>query len=186
MKIIDGPLEIFPDLYEDTRGYFYESWNQYKFNKLVGKEINFVQDNQSMSFINVIRGLHYQMDPKPQDKLVKVIKGKVFDVVVDLRKNSKTFGEWAGLEISEIKHNQFWIPAGFAHGFMTLSEYAILQYKVTDFWSSECERCLIWNDKNINIIWPEFHEKSRGINISDKDAKGISFEEAKNNNFLFT
>ncbi len=185
-RIISGPFEIFPDLYKDSRGYFYESWNQKSFNKLVGKKINFVQDNESMSFCNVIRGLHYQLDPKPQAKLVKVIKGKVYDVIVDLRLNSKTFGEWTGLEISETKKNQLWIPVGFAHGFMTISDYAILQYKVTDFWSSEDERCLLWNDKKINIIWPELFEKSKGFNISDKDAKGLTFEEAKINKFLFS
>ena len=102
-----------------------------------------------------------------------------------MRKNSKTFGEWAGLEISKLSISIL-DSSRFAHGFMTLSEYAILQYKVTDFWSSECERCLIWNDKNINIVWPALHGKSQGINISDKDARGLSFEEAKINNFLFT
>ena len=185
-RIINGPFEIFPDLYKDRRGYFYESWNQSSFNKLVGKKINFVQDNESMSFCNVIRGLHYQLDPKPQAKLVRVITGKVYDVIVDLRLESKTFGEWTGLEISETKKNQLWIPVGFAHGFMTISDYAILQYKVTDFWSSEDERCLLWNDKKINIVWPELFEKSKGFNISDKDANGLTFEEAKINKFLFS
>ena len=184
-KLIEGPLEIFPDLYQDSRGYFYESWNSEKFNKLIEKKINFVQDNQSLSFCNVIRGLHYQLNPKPQSKLVRVIKGRVFDVIVDLRLNSETFGEWTGIEINETKKNQLWIPFGFAHGFMTLSEYAILQYKVTDFWSSKYEKCLLWNDNEINILWPEFYEDSQKFIISEKDSNGITFKEAKNNNFLF-
>lgn len=184
-KFIEGPFEIFPDLYEDSRGYFYESWNYEKFNELIGKKINFVQDNQSLSFGNVIRGLHYQLNPKPQSKLVRVVKGKVFDVIVDLRLNSETFGEWAGLEINETKKNQLWIPFGFAHGFVTLSEYAILQYKVTDFWSSKHEKCLLWNDNEIKILWPESHKDSQEFIISEKDSNGITFEEAKKNSFLF-
>lgn len=184
-KFIEGPFEIFPDLYEDSRGYFYESWNYEKFNEVIGQKINFVQDNQSLSFGNVIRGLHYQLNPKPQSKLVRVIKGKVFDVIVDLRLNSETFGEWAGLEINETKKNQLWIPFGFAHGFMTLSEYAILQYKVTDFWSSKYEKCLLWNDNEIKILWPKSQKESKKFIISEKDSNGITFEEAKKNSFLF-
>ena len=129
--------------------------------------------------------MHYQLNPKAQSKLVRVIKGKVFDVIVDLRLNSETFGEWAGIEINESKKNQLWIPFGFAHGFMTLSEYAILQYKVTDFWYSKYEKCLLWNDNEINILWPKCYEESQKFKISEKDSNGITFKEAKRNRFLF-
>lgn len=148
-----GPLEMIPKLFEDERGYFFESFNQNKFYKLTESNILFRQDNQSKSYKNVLRGLHYQINPYGQGKLVRAIKGKIYDVIVDLRKNSNTFGQWAGIEINDKKQNQFWIPVGFAHGFITISEIAIIQYKTTEYWSSTHERSLLWCDEKVNIDW---------------------------------
>ena len=148
-----GPLEIVPNLFKDERGYFFESFNQKKFDQLTQSKIIFLQDNQSKSFKNVLRGLHYQLEPHGQGKLVRAIKGEIYDVIVDLRENSNTFGQWAGIEINDKKQNQFWIPVGFAHGFITISEIAIIQYKTTKYWSSTHERSLLWSDKKVNIEW---------------------------------
>ena len=184
-ELIKGPIELFPEVFYDPRGYFYETWNSEKFNSTLGENIEFVQDNQSQSYKNVLRGMHYQINPKGQGKLVKVVQGKVLDVLVDLRSLSNTFGQWAAVELNDKKQNQLWIPIGFAHGFLTISDYAILQYKVTEFWDPKYERCLNWNDKKINITWNKFTSEQKDPFISQKDKKGSSLEELKYNNDLF-
>ena len=175
---MEGPLEIIPSIFRDKRGIFFESWNQIKFNKLLFQNIVFVQDNQSKSNKSVLRGLHFQTKPKAQGKLVRVTKGRIYDVIVDLRKNSKTFGLWSGLEINAKLNNQLWVPIGFAHGFITITDQAIVQYKTTDYWYRDNERCLLWNDKNINIDWGKIIKENNLTNpiLSDKDLSGLSFD----------
>ena len=158
MKVI--PLAI-PDIilfeprvFGDDRGFFFESFNQKTFEEIVGIATTFVQDNHSKSTQGVLRGLHYQLPPKAQEKLVRVIQGEIFDVVVDIRKNSSTFGQWLGEKLSADNKKQLWIPPGFAHGFLTLSETAEILYKATDFYAPEYERCIAWNDPDIGIEWP--------------------------------
>ena len=165
---VDGPLLIIPKLFKDHRGHFMESWNKDDFNSLLKREIDFVQDNQSKSIKGVLRGLHFQLSPFEQAKLVRCINGKVFDVAVDIRKNSLTFGTWIGMFLSSKNNNQFWIPEGFAHGFLTISKVAEIHYKTTSFWSKNHERALNWADKSINIKWPLNDEN---IIISNKDSK---------------
>jgi len=143
-----------PDVYEDTRGCFFESFNQKAFKDATGIAPNFVQDNHSNSKRNVLRGLHYQLPEKAQGKLVRVTQGEVFDVAVDIRKTSPTFGHWVGRVLSAENKLQLWIPEGFAHGFLTLSKSAEFLYKTTNYYSKECERCIIWNDPKIKIDWP--------------------------------
>lgn len=150
---IPDVLIIEPKVFGDDRGFFFESFNQKAFNEAVGQEITFVQDNHSKSAKNVLRGLHYQLPPKAQGKLVRVIQGEVFDVAVDLRKGSKTYGQWVGEIISAENKKQMWIPPGFAHGFLTLSEIAEFLYKTTDYYSPENERCIAWNDSTIGVDW---------------------------------
>jgi dTDP-4-dehydrorhamnose 3,5-epimerase len=142
-----------PRVFGDERGFFLESWNAREFDNAVGVKVQFVQDNHSRSRRGVLRGLHYQVK-QPQGKLVRIAKGRVFDAVVDLRKSSTTFGQWVGTELSEDNHRQFWIPPGFAHGFLVLSESADFIYKATDYYAPEHERCLIWNDPAVGINWP--------------------------------
>lgn len=146
-------LLIEPDVFKDERGLFFESFNQRNFNQLIGREVKFVQDNQSKSKKNVIRGLHFQIE-SPQVKLVKVISGSIFDVVVDIRKQSKTFGKHISVELNAEDNKQLWIPEGFAHGFLVLSEIAEVQYKVSEFWDPKLERSLLWSDPDLNINWP--------------------------------
>jgi len=143
-----------PKVFGDTRGFFFESFNAKDFENIIGSKFNFVQDNHSKSTKGVLRGLHYQIQ-HPQGKLVRVVVGEVFDVAVDIRKNSPTFGHWMGAYISAENHRQVWIPPGFAHGFLVLSDTAEFLYKTTDYWFPEHERSIIWNDKTINIKWPE-------------------------------
>ena len=131
---IDGPLLISPRIFEDSRGFFYESWNKESFFKLTNKNLNFVQDNHSKSSIGVLRGLHYQLNPYPQGKLVRCIKGSIFDVIVDLRIESKTFSKWAGVVLSQDNFKELWIPEGFGHGFLTMSDTAEVVYKTTNYW----------------------------------------------------
>mgnify|MGYP006415765753 CR=1 FL=1 len=159
-------LLIEPQVYNDERGNFFESFNQIKFEEIIGSNINFVQDNQSHSKKNVLRGLHYQVSPMEQAKLVRVISGKVFDVVVDIRKESPTYKQWVGKVISSENMVQMWIPEGFAHGFYTLSDSAILLYKTTSFYSKEHERIVLWEDQDLGINWKN---TIRPI-LSDKDA----------------
>ena len=167
-------LLIEPQVFGDDRGFFYESFNQNKFEEAMGKKINFVQDNHSKSIKGVLRGLHYQLAPKAQGKLVRVIQGEVFDVAVDLRQSSATFGKWVGEILSSDNKKQMWIPEGFAHGFLTLSDTAEFLYKTTDFYSKEHEQAIRWNDEKIGIQWP-----MKEVSLSSKDNAALSFKEAK-------
>ena len=177
-NILKGLAIIEPDIYRDNRGLFFESWNASKFCSLIDENINFVQDNHSYSSKNVLRGLHYQLNPFSQGKLVRCSKGKIFDVAVDIRKNSPTFKEWAGVTLDSEIHSQLWIPSGFAHGFLVLSEFADVNYKATNYWSKEHERTIKWNDSTISIDWPI---KELNINISEKDANALKIDELENN-----
>lgn len=165
---------IEPKVFGDERGFFFESFNQVWFEEAVGKKINFVQDNHSRSVKNVLRGLHYQIQ-QSQGKLVRVIQGEVFDVAVDLRKSSSTFGHWVGQVLSAENKYQLWIPEGFAHGFVVLSDTAEFLYKTTDYYAPAYERCLLWNDLVLDIQWPI------GIVpvLSVKDTQGRPFNEAE-------
>lgn len=162
---IEGLVVIEPTVFGDHRGYFMETYNQEDM-RAAGLDMTFVQDNQSMSVKGVLRGLHYQKE-HPQGKLVRVIKGTVFDVAVDLRKDSKTFGKWYGVELSEENKKQFYIPEGFAHGFLVISETAEFCYKCTNFYHSGDEGGLIWNDPDIGINWPI--DDVMTVNLSEKD-----------------
>jgi dTDP-4-dehydrorhamnose 3,5-epimerase len=142
-----------PTVFTDERGFFFESFNHKKFEEAVGYSVNFVQDNHSKSTKGVLRGLHYQLPPKAQGKLVRVTQGEVFDVAVDIRKNSPTFGKWIGEKLTDKNKKQLWIPEGFAHGFLTLSETAEFLYKVTNYYSPEHEQCIVWDDADIGIDW---------------------------------
>lgn len=142
-----------PRVFSDERGFFFESFNQQQFDTAVGRKICFVQDNHSRSMKNVLRGLHYQIK-HPQGKLVRVVAGEIFDVAVDLRASSPTFGKWAGEKLSAENRKQLWIPEGFAHGFLVLSEYAEIVYKTTDYYARQFERSIMWNDPSIGIEWP--------------------------------
>ena len=153
LKIPDVKL-IEPDVFEDERGFFYESFNQQKFNEAMGENITFVQDNHSKSSKGVLRGLHYQKAPHEQGKLVRVIAGEVFDVVVDIRRDSPTYGKWVSVILSADNKKQLWIPKGFAHGFLTLSDEAEFLYKTTNFYSKVCEKNIHWSQNEFNIKWP--------------------------------
>jgi len=146
-------LVIEPAVFGDARGFFFESWNLRGFSQLVGREVDFVQDNHSASARNVLRGLHYQVR-QPQGKLVRVVAGAVFDVAVDLRRSSPTFGRWVGETLSAENRRMMWVPAGFAHGFLVLSDRAEFLYKTTDYYAPEHERTLLWNDPALGIDWP--------------------------------
>ena len=174
---IKGPLVIVPDVFSDSRGLFFESWNMVNFNKHIAKNIEFVQDNHSESFLGVLRGLHYQLDPYPQGKLVRCVNGRIFDVAVDIRKSSPTFSKWVGLELNQNNKKQLWIPKGFAHGFLTLSQSADVLYKATGLWNKKYERTIIWNDPDININWP-LKELGKNPNLlSEKDLNAPSLKE---------
>jgi len=150
---IPDVLIIEPKVFGDERGFFFESFNQKAFNEATCLDVNFVQDNHSRSAKGVLRGLHYQVQ-QPQGKLVRVVRGAVFDVAVDIRQGSSTFGKWVGTELSEENHKQLWVPAGFAHGFLVLSESADFLYKTTNYYAPVHERCIVWNDPAIGIEWP--------------------------------
>ena len=169
-QLLEGALVIKPEIYNDSRGFFFESWNQRKFNLIVGKSVEFVQDNQSYSKKGVLRGLHFQTRPNQQAKLVRCIKGEIFDVIIDIRKDSPTFSKWYGLNLSAQNNIQLWIPSGFAHGFYTLSEGAEINYKISNYWAFESERTILWDDPKINIKWPTLEEKNPLV--SEKDKKG--------------
>ena len=158
MKVITTSIPdllIFePKVFSDQRGFFFESFNQQAFNQATGLEPNFVQDNHSRSSLGVLRGLHYQLSPHAQGKLVRCTRGSVWDVAVDIRRSSSTFGQWAGIELTEDNHRQVWIPPGFAHGFVTLSDSADFLYKTTAHYAPAHDRCIVWNDPTININWP--------------------------------
>ncbi|WP_319782291.1 dTDP-4-dehydrorhamnose 3,5-epimerase [Oceanisphaera sp. IT1-181] len=167
---IPDVLILEPKVFGDDRGFFYESFNQRQFEQAIGRPVNFVQDNHSRSVKGVLRGLHYQIQ-QPQGKLVRCTQGRVFDVAIDLRKNSATFGQYVGVELSAENKRQLWMPEGFAHGFVVLSETAEFLYKTTDYYAPEHERCIIWNDPTINVVWPLQHSPT----LSGKDAQGILF-----------
>jgi dTDP-4-dehydrorhamnose 3,5-epimerase len=170
---IPDVLLIEPEVFGDDRGLFFESFNQERFEKALGRRVNFVQDNHSRSAKGVLRGLHYQLPPKAQGKLVRVIQGEVFDVAVDIRKSSPTFGKWVGEILSSDNKKQMWIPEGFAHGFVTLSDTSEFLYKVTDFYSKEYEGAIRWNDTDLNIAWP-----TKEVSLALKDETAKSFKEA--------
>lgn len=172
-------LSINPNVFGDDRGFFFESWNQKNWEDILKTNkqptVNFVQDNHSKSSKGVLRGLHFQSNPIPQGKLVRCINGEIFDIAVDLRKASKTFGKWAGINLSDKNKTQFWIPEGFAHGFLTLSETAEVLYKTSNYWSKECEISILWNDPEINIEWPlELVNSNVLLAEKDKFAKKLS------------
>jgi dTDP-4-dehydrorhamnose 3,5-epimerase len=171
---IPDVLIIEPKVFGDTRGFFYESFNQTAFSQATGVNTPFVQDNHSRSSQGVLRGLHYQIQ-QPQGKLVRVVRGAVFDVAVDIRRSSPTFGRWVGVELSEDNHRQLWIPAGFAHGFLVLSDCAEFLYKTTDYYAPEFERCIAWNDTTIGIQWPLQNEPQ----LSAKDQAGVLLSQAE-------
>lgn len=166
-------LIIEPKVFGDDRGFFFESFNQRQFEQAIGRSVSFVQDNHSRSSQGVLRGLHYQIQ-QPQGKLVRCTQGVVFDVAVDLRQSSPTFGQWVGIELSAENKRQLWVPEGFAHGFVTLSESAEFLYKTTDYYAPEHERCIVWSDPTLAIDWP----LNEAPALSGKDAKGTSFTEA--------
>lgn len=165
---------IEPTVFGDDRGFFFESFNSKKFAELTGQDVEFVQDNHSRSVKGVLRGLHYQVQ-RPQGKLVRVVQGEVFDVAVDIRKGSATFGQWVGVNLSAQNKRQLWVPAGFAHGFVTLSESAEFLYKTTDYWMPEFERCIRWNDPQLGIDWPV----NDAPMVSEKDKVGKDFADAE-------
>ena len=179
MKVTDTQIPdvkiIEPTVFEDERGFFFESFNHKQFEEAIGRKVTFVQDNHSKSVKGVLRGLHYQMPPHAQGKLVRVVQGEVFDVAVDLRKSSPTFGHWVGEILSAVNKKQIWIPEGFAHGFLTLSETAELLYKTTDYYAREQERAIRWDDSVLNIRWPA------GLNpfVSGKDEQASKLQTAE-------
>ena len=163
---------IEPKVFGDARGFFFESFNQKAFNEATGTNPQFVQDNHSRSAKGVLRGLHYQIQ-QPQGKLVRVVRGAVFDVAVDIRKSSPTFGRWVGAELSEDNQHQLWVPPGFAHGFLVLSDMADFLYKTTDYYAPQYERSILWNDSDLNIDWPIGEPI-----LSNKDRQGLKFNSA--------
>ncbi len=165
---IPDVLLLEPKVFGDERGFFFESFNQAAFDAAIGQRVNFVQDNHSRSTRGVLRGLHYQIE-QPQGKLVRVVRGSVFDVAVDIRKSSPTFGRWVGAELTEQNHRQLWVPKGFAHGFLVLSESADFLYKTTDYYAPAHERAISWDDPVIGIQWPDAG-CSPVLSIKDKAA----------------
>lgn len=168
-RAIPDVLLIEPKVFGDERGFFFESFNQQRFNEVTDLNLTFVQDNHSKSAKNVLRGLHYQLPPKAQGKLVRVVAGEVFDVAVDIRKDSPTFGHWVGEHLSADNKRQLWIPPGLAHGFLVLSESAEFLYKTTDYYAPELERCIRWDDPDLAIDWPLAGEPL----LSAKDTSGV-------------
>lgn len=166
-----------PRVFGDARGFFYESFNAKIFNEAVGRSVEFVQDNHSQSQKGVLRGLHYQLDPHAQGKLVRCIEGEVFDVAVDIRRSSPTFGQWAGVLLSAENHRQLWIPEGFAHGFLALTDRVQFVYKATNYYAPQSERSIIWNDSDIGITWPELTDCP--LSLSDKDLKASGLAKAE-------
>ncbi len=179
MNVIDMYIPevkiIEPKVFGDDRGFFYESFNLRQWQESTGVDVSFVQDNHSRSSRGVLRGLHYQIQ-QPQGKLVRCVVGEVYDVAVDLRKTSETFGKWVGVRLSADNKRQFWVPAGFAHGFLVLSDYAEFLYKTTDYYAPEYERSIAWNDRDLNIDWPDC-----GVMpvLSSKDAAANAFSSAE-------
>lgn len=179
MKVVPtalpGVLVIEPTVFGDARGFFYESFNQKSFDEAVGRPVTFVQDNHSRSARGVLRGLHYQIR-QTQGKLVRCVRGAVFDVAVDIRRTSPHFGKWVGVELAEDNHRQLWVPEGFAHGFLVTSDSAEVLYKTTDYYAPEHERTILWNDARLNIHWPDARAAR---NLSAKDQLGATLAEAQ-------
>jgi dTDP-4-dehydrorhamnose 3,5-epimerase len=171
---IPDVLVIEPKVFGDDRGWFFESFNENDFSRALGEQVTFVQDNHSLSKKGILRGLHYQTQ-QTQGKLVRVCRGAVFDVVVDLRQSSKTYGQWVGIELTADNKKQLWIPEGFAHGFLTLSEEAEFLYKTTDYWHAASEQCIVWNDSKLGIQWPQI-----GVEpvLNPKDQEGLLWSHA--------
>lgn len=169
---IPDVLVFEPKVFGDERGFFFESFNHRLFEEAVGYPVTFVQDNHSKSSKGVLRGLHYQLPPHAQGKLVRCVSGEVFDVAVDIRTSSPTFGQWVGFHLSGENKRQLWIPEGFAHGFVTLSETAEFLYKTTNYYAPQSEGCLKWNDSQINIVWP-----INDVLLSGKDKNGLCLSE---------
>ncbi len=180
MKVTDTAIPevkiLEPRVFGDERGFFMESYVQHRFNEAVGREVNFVQDNHSRSAQGVLRGLHYQIE-QAQGKLVRVVNGEVFDVAVDLRRSSPTFGQWVGVVLTGQNHRQLWVPEGFAHGFYVTSQSADFLYKTTDYYAPQHERCIAWNDPQLAIEWPL--PAGSVPEVSTKDAEGLPFGEAE-------
>lgn len=168
---VQGAKLIEPKVFGDERGFFLETFQKERYQTLLNIDLDFVQDNHSRSSKNVLRGLHFQT-AKPQGKLVRVVRGEVFDVAVDIRPQSPTFGQWAGVYLSEENKNQFWVPPGLAHGFVVVSEFADFEYKCTDYYDPQNEGCLLWNDPHLDIKWPVTEPL-----LSGKDAQGKLFRE---------
>jgi len=169
-------LILEPRVFGDARGFFTESWNEQVFNQAVGQEVRFVQDNHSRSARGVLRGLHFQLPPHAQGKLVRCVAGSVFDVAVDMRKSSPDFGRWVGVELTADNHRQLWIPPGFAHGFVVTSESADFLYKTTDYYAPQTEGCVRWDDPAIGIAWPEL---GMAPLLADKDANAPLLADAR-------
>ncbi len=169
------PKIINPKVFEDERGFFFESFNSINFEKEIGYKVDFVQDNHSKSSKGVLRGLHYQLPPHSQGKLVRVISGEVFDVAVDIRKSSRNFCKWIGVNLSEKNKKQIWIPEGFAHGILVVSEEAEVLYKTTNFYNKDFERSIKWDDKDLNITWPL--EESPILSSKDNGALSLKNSE---------
>lgn len=191
MNVIETKIKdlliLEPRVFSDERGWFMESFNQQAFEQaLTARNLNvpsFVQDNHSLSHQGVLRGLHYQLNPHAQGKLVRVVQGKVWDVAVDIRQGSQTFGQWVGVELSAENHRAFWIPAGFAHGFIALEDNTQFLYKTTDYYSKEAERSLLWNDTDLSIDWPV--ENNIEVIVSEKDKEAMTLVQAVEAQSLF-
>jgi dTDP-4-dehydrorhamnose 3,5-epimerase len=179
MNLIDsaiGEIKILePTVHGDDRGFFYESFHQKRFDQAIGRHVTFVQDNHSRSLKRVLRGLHYQLPPHPLGKLVRCIVGEIFDVAVDLRQGSPTLGQSIGIFLSAANRRQIWIPEGFAHGFLVVSEFAEIHYKTTDYWFKDLERTIQWNDPELAIPWPI----QQDLILSEKDRRGTPFSSAE-------
>ena len=178
LKIVKSEIPevpvIEPKVFGDDRGFFYESYNERAFAAAIGASVHFVQDNHSRSARNVLRGLHYQIR-QPQGKLIRVTAGEIYDVAVDIRRASLTFGKWTAAVLSASNRKMCWVPPGFAHGFLVVSDHAEVQYKTTDYWAPQHERCIIWNDRDLAISWPIKGEPV----LSQKDRAGRSFRDAE-------
>ncbi len=185
-NFIKGPLLIKPKIFPDNRGYFFESWNHSEFNKIISREVHFVQDNHSQSKFGVLRGLHYQLGPKAQGKLVRCTKGEVFDVLADIRKDSDTYGEWSSFILNEQNKFQLWIPEGFAHGFISLRNFSHIQYKTNEYWEKDYERSLFWKDSDLNINWPLLNTNKKCKIITNyKDSVAPTLKEIEKSGDLF-
>ena len=183
-NLLDGVILIKPRIFYDQRGFFYESWNSVNFNENIAIT-DFCQDNHSRSSKGVLRGIHYQLNPFAQGKLIRCTKGAIYDVAIDLRKNSPTYKEWASIELNEINKFLLWIPEGFGHGFLTLSNFAELQYKVTKRWEKKSEKSIVWNDPDLKINWPFDQINDDELIISEKDSNGLTIKQAEEQDFIF-